>query len=160
MDMSYRIVRQAWPRPDARPCLATPEAAHMSVALVSFPSPRSHADQWGARGKRAILLYVSWPFRNFPRFGRVALARNLRGISRFSGASAGGIRIFTDTPYKHPQNGRTYRYYEMTRDGFTGAKAPKTCICTLLLHARFRAWSQNPCCPSSRSALRGSPDPS
>ncbi len=40
------------------------------------------------------------------------------------------LLIFQATPYKHPQNGQTYRYYEMTRDGFvelvmgfTGAKA-------------------------------------
>ena len=75
---------------------------------------------------------------------------------------AGGVMIFHETPYKHPQNGQTYRYYEMTRDGFvelvmgfTGA-GPKTCICTLLLHARSGVWHQNPKCPSSRSTLRGS----
>lgn len=30
-----------------------------------------------------------------------------------------GVRNFPATPYIHPQNGQTYRLFEMTRDGFT-----------------------------------------
>lgn len=30
-----------------------------------------------------------------------------------------GVLNFQETPYQHPQNGQTYRAFDMTRDGFT-----------------------------------------
>lgn len=57
----------------------------------------------------------------------------LQDIDRLITESPGrGLLAFQHTPYVHPQNGQTYRSFDMTRDGFTllamgftGAKALK-----------------------------------
>lgn len=53
-----------------------------------------------------------------------------RDIENLSCSEAFRVANFGDTPYTHPQNGRTYKMYRMTKDGFsflvmgyTGGKA-------------------------------------
>jgi hypothetical protein len=55
-----------------------------------------------------------------------------RDIENLSCSETFRLANFGDTPYTHPQNGQTYRMYEMTKDGFsflvmgyTGEKAGK-----------------------------------
>lgn len=43
----------------------------------------------------------------------------LRDIENLSCSDSFRAANFGDTPYVHPQNGKTYHYYEMTKDGFT-----------------------------------------
>lgn len=46
-----------------------------------------------------------------------------------NGVNQGGVLKFEHTPYKHPQNGQTYHYYEMNQDAFSilvmGYSGPK-----------------------------------
>lgn len=56
----------------------------------------------------------------------------IRDIENLSCSDGFRVANFGDTPYTHPQNGQTYKMYEMTKDGFsflvmgyTGEKAGK-----------------------------------
>ncbi len=43
----------------------------------------------------------------------------LKAISRLECSEEFRLRNFAETPYIHPQNGNTYKMYNLTRDGFT-----------------------------------------
>lgn len=43
----------------------------------------------------------------------------LKAVRKLDCSEDFSVRNFAETPYVHPQNGQTYKMYNMTRDGFT-----------------------------------------